>query len=1469
MKKRKKTIVATSLSIMMLCSSGGVTVFGQTPTEYEQYDKGEITSITDYRSDIAGNDLLTPGFVISPDINIYSSEIVSVIVELREEPLCVTDGKSQRSSEVKINEEHESFKNNINNDEQFKVSGESQINVEIGNEFFYAFNGITMNISADKLPEIANMPQVKRIWNNKEVKLPESNIPEVKALPEDGIIQIGADKLHDENITGEGIKVGVIDTGIDYNHPQLKDVYKGGYDFVNNDDDPMETTYNEWTNSGGYPETISGNAYYTSHGTHVSGTIAANGEKGNAKGIAPNVDLYVYKVLGPYGTGKTDWILAGIDKAVEDGMDVINLSLGDGVNDSLTPSSVAINNAATAGVVPVVSSGNAGPREYTVASPGVSPLAITVGASDTNLIIPIYDGNITDKVLAIKLLANNYDFDLNSLKNQTLEMVDCGIGKVEDFEGKDLDGKIALIKRGEVSFNEKISNAKNAGAELVFIYNNEEGYINTFLEEDYNYIPTFNLTKADGEEVVKNIENDKMFTFDNISSEIQKGDKLADFSSRGPVAGTSEIKPDVVAPGVNIYSTYPEFINHKEDGEDYSKAYAKISGTSMSSPHVTGVVALMLENAKNNGKTMSVEDIKVALMNTADELNGDYNVYEKGSGRIDAYEAVKSTVEFKVNNKSQTIENNEVVDIDTISGALQFGNVYRESIDENSEKIITITNNSQEDKEYNLSVLNSTPKGLINDSLKNGVKLNTSESVKVKAGETLDLPVSIVIPDSAEYGFYEGVLKFENISESKEDYLVPYGINYVEKGIKQFNLDRNAIVDEYNTPYAAFNPFVNFVISINSPMEYQRLYLKDAKTDKRIGLISEFDVSNVKPGIQYYMAMAFEGHYRPMIGDYVENRFELAKEGHYNIEMEVTDKDGKYYSSEEDLIIDNTPPVVTFDKEPGIYSVGNNDYTEEDGVQAFYLKGRIYDDTIDKLNELGYITDIFGKSINQKLNTLQFAYNKPNEYAGYTDFEADLDEDGNFKIGIEPTDIENAPLELRFNPFDYATAANGNDDMIMYEFYKEGTPFGCITYNTEERLEVGDTFESNASIANMENLTEINFEFSYDKTVYEVESVTLNKDFENMLKNQGLEATLDTKIYESEWDRRIGYEVSIKITGDDEGIDITDLTSIIDIKREIIYLHPGVKSDNYYVCYGQRNEPNVFIGKDGETKNFYLMCNDKLKVRPKTTYINFSFTSAEGFFDEDKKLNYSLQFNQMGSKAYIIYDNGERYDLTINKDGSIREEVPADLKEGTLYVEVPGHFKNYTKIKLGKEFEKDVFGINNSIRMLAAYAGDMNGDNIIDDKDKEILNSDIGKTTVEGEIYLASDINKDRKVDEKDLAYITKNFGVVNPRMMEDAEVAMATVSEEKNISNLIVALEKVESLPECEEKEGFIETLDKLSDELRLEKEMKKITKAVEKAEHSRQQKHVDEARELVNSLPKCDIKIKLSKRLDTIKIK
>ncbi|WP_080843839.1 S8 family serine peptidase [Cytobacillus gottheilii] len=423
---------------------------------------------------------------------------------------------------------------------------------------------------------------------------------------ENNIELIGGDLIRgyfdneDHRLTGKGVRVGIIDTGIDYQHPDLARNYGGGHDVVDEDEDPMET------------RAAAGKS--TLHGTHVAGIIAANGR---LKGVAPEATIIAYRALGPGGSGTTEQVIAAIEEAIKDRVDVLNLSLGNNVNGPDLPISIALNKAVDEGITAVASSGNSGPNMWSVGSPGTASKAISVGASTPSLMIPYL--KIEGKNTRLQLLQGSPPWKLD----KSYPVADGGIGTKADL--KDAKGKIVLIERGELTFSEKSQNAYEAGAEAVVIYNNTNGNFQGNLEGKH-HIPVAALSKKDGSRLIKNLKKKTLLAQTNI---IEEKDLLADFSSRGPVTSTWEIKPDVVAPGVAIKSTIPG-------------GYLPLQGTSMAAPHVAGACALLKQAHPEWGP----EQIKAALMNTSKQLVNNtglpYKTYEQGAGRIQLEQALKT-----------------------------------------------------------------------------------------------------------------------------------------------------------------------------------------------------------------------------------------------------------------------------------------------------------------------------------------------------------------------------------------------------------------------------------------------------------------------------------------------------------------------------------------------------------------------------------------------------------------------------------------------------------------------------------------------------------------------------------------------------------------------------------------------------------------------------------------------------------
>jgi minor extracellular serine protease Vpr len=404
-------------------------------------------------------------------------------------------------------------------------------------------------------------------------------------------------------LTGRGIKIGMIDTGIDYHHPDLQNNYRGGFDAIQLDGDPMETLPKE-----GIP---------TSHGTHVAGVIAGNGK---IRGVAPEADLYAYRALGSGGLGTSEQVLLAIEKAVEDKVDILNLSLGNEVNGPDWPTSLALDKAVEKGIIAVTSNGNSGPKLWSVGSPGTSSKSISVGASTPPSAIPyIKVGLLPEKYEVIPFIGAK-EWALR----RGYEIMDAGIGEKREFQ--QARGKIAFVRRGGLSFYEKAKNAQEAGAVALIIANHAPGTFIGLLQQHVN-IPIVSMSKEEGDQVEKEIKKRSTILYSFYK---EKEDILAPFSSRGPVTETWAIKPDVVAPGMNIVSTIPN-------------GYEEMHGTSMAAPHVAGACALILQAHPN----WSAEQVKAALMNTAKRLKKAdgtyYPPYEQGSGRVQIMEAVNAS----------------------------------------------------------------------------------------------------------------------------------------------------------------------------------------------------------------------------------------------------------------------------------------------------------------------------------------------------------------------------------------------------------------------------------------------------------------------------------------------------------------------------------------------------------------------------------------------------------------------------------------------------------------------------------------------------------------------------------------------------------------------------------------------------------------------------------------------------------
>ncbi|KQU21995.1 peptidase S8 [Bacillus sp. Leaf13] len=1358
--KRKKIskILTGTLAVGMLLSQGApYNVLAKSPFELNPVENAEeiLASLSAEQRKALEQLDASPNFTISPDINANSPELVKVIVEFEQAPAKIevmkqaAKGKKLSSADAneKVKKAHKDFKQHVQSlKSQKNVTNYKVEDVKITREYKNAINGVAMTLPGVAVKDLLQSGVVKRIFKDYEVKVepPVKTKEAIEPKMADSIPQIGVDKLHAENITGKGIKVGVLDTGIDYNHPDLKEAYKGGYDFVDNDADPMETTYEDWINAGKPEEP--GYVYYTNHGSHVAGTIAAQ-KKNNVdyavKGVAPEVDLYAYRVLGPWGGGNTQGILAGIDKAIEDGMDVINMSLGAQTNDPLYATSVAVNNAMLSGLVTVVAAGNAGPNEKTLGSPGTAALGISVGASDASMSIPTFSGSASiGKFENMQLLGKDFSDRLEELQGKSLPIVFAGLGKATDFAGKDVSGKIALIQRGELAFDEKIKNAKNAGAKAVIVYNNVDGQIPAYLGEAVGLIPSFRLSKADGERL-KGL-GEGSFTFETLNNTKTEGDHLADFSSRGPVNGNYDIKPDVVAPGVSIFSTTPEFINDPQDGINYGNAYVRMSGTSMATPHVAGAAALILQE----NPEYTPFDVKAALMNTSDDLKGNNSVYEVGAGRIDAYQAVHTDTSIKVWDKTKNIENGNLVEIDEQTGSIVFGRYYKKGNEPiEASKKVKVQNNSQEEKSFKLEVEYHGERKGIQDAVKNGVKVAVPSSITVGGGQVQELQPKITIPTSAAAGRYEGYIHVTNTNNPDETYQIPFAVMATEKGFDYVKATRPSVTN--TTPFWELNDKqIHFIMKLNSPMTTMDVLVKDGKTGEAVGFIGTAN-TNFPIDREVYLTGAFSGTVLPFTNDPSQPISDIPIKlpaGDYILELIAHDEEGKTYVVDNPLIVDNTAPEVNMDIKSGVIEINDSMFTVEDGQKAVWLHGTAKDETVDLLQSKGV-------DIDQSSNTMAYYTGASGYMAGFFPIQAN----GDVKLGIEESDIAKQPMRLWLRTWDTATAVGYQ----KYYFMKEGTEYTTSSYNKKE-LKVDDSFTMTLSLNNVKQLVSGEFNVEYYKDFFKFSNVKLNKAVKQYAKEKGLQVSLDKPVVtEGTFNNSLKIGASITgnafrgLDGDMPFLDVTFKVSNDEVYDEI----PGfeVKKGSYK--------------KSGQTADtaipFYG--TEDLKLIPTHTQLLGSI-SPEAFliYESGAAFLKKADYSKIGAQVYALSRSGKKYPGTIDKSGKFTvNDIPASDQVYTAVFDVPGH------LKVMKKFIPGYHDANGELRGQflrigqRSLAGDVNGDKMIDILD---IQSVVDAYGTKDSSIVPQDINQDGEVNETDIRFVEKNFLTKGPDAPADKQ---------------------------------------------------------------------------------------------------
>jgi subtilisin family serine protease len=512
---------------------------------------------------------------------------------------------------------------------------------------------------------------------------------------------------------GEGVKVAVIDTGIDVTHPCFDDA---GYPATAQQGDPALTN-NKVIVAKVFNNKAKKNAFTAlavgSHGTHVAGTIACNAHTPavingvdipyDPSGVAPRAVLGNYNVFpGDIGEGRSEDILNALEESYKDGFDVANMSLGGARNDGGGAFLLdnAINNLDKANMVVAVAAGNEGPGYYTVHYPGAAPRALTAGASTVGHTI----------VNQLTIAGASYDFVIGDFAELSADLTaplkvvadptngfDHGMNLACDTSPAlpDLTGTIAMLGRGECDFTVKMRNAQDAGAVGVVMVDRieEAPFVMSHNGlEDRPTIPGVMVSLSDGAAIAAHDgEPLTLHALGIYQVHPEDTNLMANFSSWGPTHGDLLIKPDVVAPGADIISAFPA------SACSAPPCWSFLGGTSMATPHIAGVAAVV----RGVHPTWSAAQVRSAVVNTAQENvlrhpeTGDVTTDPLivGAGLADAGAAVGAVAALEPVSQS-------------------FGSVSSGSANKRSSSM-TITNLSGSARTYTVSVVDSADDGVV------------------------------------------------------------------------------------------------------------------------------------------------------------------------------------------------------------------------------------------------------------------------------------------------------------------------------------------------------------------------------------------------------------------------------------------------------------------------------------------------------------------------------------------------------------------------------------------------------------------------------------------------------------------------------------------------------------------------------------------------------------------------------------
>ena len=525
-------------------------------------------------------------------------------------------------------------------------------NAKVTGEYDISLNAVAVKLNGETLGKVASAPQVQTA-QYQGLYYPVALDPDLELISAPAAWAAGGTAAN----AGEGVKVAILDTGIDVTHPCFSDTgyasqtQLGDKRFTNNKVIAAKVFNNKTPSRNFTAEALQ------EHGTHVAGTVACNSSTPatvdgvtipqGVTGVAPMALLGNYNIFPSDVTNaRSEDILNALDAAYADDFDVANMSLGGGAHGIQDLLTIAVDNLDQAGMVVAVAAGNSGPGLFTVESPGSAQRALTAGAATVGHFVaaPISAGGNSFPGIAGDFGAQTVG--ITAMLSAIPGAGANGLGTVcSALAAGSLNGKIAMLARGTCSFSTKVRNAQSAGAIAVIVSNNVAGDGVAMGQDgtpNQPTIPAYMVSLDDGAPVAAATDTNVTIGAGKAYFITGNDDFMGSFSSQGPTDVDFRVKPDVVAPGVNVLSSIPHQFCPSPP------CFAFFQGTSMATPHLAGSAAVV-EWAH---PTWSSAQIRSAIVNTADQgtlkkssgTGLETNVNIIGAGRENLLAAVEAKV---------------------------------------------------------------------------------------------------------------------------------------------------------------------------------------------------------------------------------------------------------------------------------------------------------------------------------------------------------------------------------------------------------------------------------------------------------------------------------------------------------------------------------------------------------------------------------------------------------------------------------------------------------------------------------------------------------------------------------------------------------------------------------------------------------------------------------------------------------